>query len=118
MDIMIALVVFLGTIFLFYSILSSKYESKSQALEDDASKVAKNIATEDSGVAVIDGVAVDVKKLEQLLGRDYSEIKGKIRAKNEFCIFFEDENGNLIKISPEYAGVGSEKIKVNNVPCG
>ena len=118
MDIMIAIVIFIGTIFVFYSFLSGNQESKAKELQDDASKVLKNIAAEDSDVGIVDGVEIDKVKFEELLGMEYSEIKRKIRIKNDFCFFLEDENGNVIYISQDQPGVGSSDIKIGGEPCG
>ena len=56
-------------------------------------------------------------KLEQLLGEDYKTIKERIRTEKDFCIFLEDENGDIVYISPGQLGIGSDKIKVSDVPC-
>jgi len=120
MDIMIAIAIFIGTSFVFYSILSEKQDNKVEDLEEDASKVLKNIVSEDSGVGIVNGVEVNAEKLEALLGMEYEDIKKKIRIKNEFCIFLEDEDGNVIYIttSPDQPGVGSDKINISDIPCG
>ena len=119
MDIMLAVVIFIGTIFVFYSILSGgDDESKITDLEDEASTVLGNIATEDSDVRITEteGIAVDEAKLEDLLEMEYSEIKKKIRVKNEFCIYLEDDEGNVIPIQDQ-SGVGSGKIKIGGEGC-
>ena len=118
MDIMIAVIIFMGTIFIFYSIISGGEESKIDELEDDASIVMENIATEDSAVRITEGIAIDEEKLEDLLGMDYSEIKKKLRVENDFCIFLEDGEGNIIYLEAGQPGIGSDKIKVSDVPCG
>lgn len=118
MDIMIAVIIFIGTIFIFYSIISGGEESKIDELEDDASIVMENIATEDSAVRITEGIAIDEEKLEELLGMDYSEIKKKLRVENDFCIFLEDGEGNIIYLEAGQPGIGSDKIKVSDVPCG
>jgi len=120
MDIMIAIVIFIGTAFVFYSIFSENQESKVEDLKEDASKVLKNIVSEDSGVGIVNGVEVNVTKLENLLGMEYSDIKKKIRINNEFCIFLEDGDGNVIYITtnPDQPGVGSDKINISDIPCG
>jgi len=118
MDIMIAIVIFMGAIFVFYSILNNKYSGKTDELKNDASIVLENLAAKDSDMSVIDGVQINATRLEELLGKDYLDIKKKARVKNEFCIFFEDDNGNIIYISQNQAGIGSEKIKISDVPCG
>jgi len=118
MDIMIAVIIFMGTIFIFYSIISGGEESKIDELEGDASIVMENIATEDSAVRITEGIAIDEEKLEELLGMDYSEIKKKLRVENDFCIFLEDGEGNIIYLEAGQPGIGSDKIKVSDVPCG
>ena len=118
MDIMIAVIIFIGTIFIFYSIISGGEESKIEDLEDDASIVMENVATEDSAVRITEGMDVDQEKLEDLLQMEYSEIKEKLRVENDFCIFLEDGEGNIIYLEAGQPGIGSDKIKVSDVPCG
>ena len=115
-DIMIAIVVFIGTIFVFYSIIGSKQDSKPEDLQREASIVLENVVSEDSDVGIMDGSVVNETKLQQLLGKDYDTIKEKMRVGSEFCIFLEDENGNVIYISGE-PGIGSNKINISDIPC-
>lgn len=117
MDIMIAIVVFIGVIFVIYSVFTSDQKSSAEDLEKDASKVLGNIASEDPDVGIVTDIEVDEAKLEQLLGKDYSIIKEQIRAEKDFCIFLEDENGDIIYISPGQPGIGSNKIRISDVPC-
>ena len=116
MDIMMAFVIFIGTIFVFYSIISDRLSSKTDELEDEALVVLENIASGDSEVRIIDGIKINETKLEELLGMEYSDIKKKIRIKNEFCFFLEDANGDVIYILNK-PGVGSDKINISDVPC-
>ena len=117
MDVTLAIVIFVGAIFVFYAIFAGNQESTAEELEKDASKVLKSVSSEDSGVGIMDGIEVDEAKLQQLLGEDYNTIKEKIRADNDFCIFLEDEQGNVIYVSNK-PGIGSGKIKISNQPCG
>jgi len=116
MDIMIALVVFIGTIFVFYSIIEARQDGKTDDLQDEASIVLENIASEDSNIGILDGTEIDETKLQQLLGEDYAIIKEKMRVKNDFCIFLEDEDGDIIYINKE-PGIGSGKIKISGEGC-
>lgn len=118
MDIMIAIVVFIVAIFLFYAIFNSNQEITAEELEKDAVKVLKNIASENPDVGIVEGIEVDEVKLQNLLGESYNVIKAKIRAEKDFCIFLEDENGDIIYISPGQPGIGSNKIRISDVPCG
>ena len=88
MDIMIAFVIFIGTIFVFYSILSNQLSSKTGELENEASTVLDNIASEDSEIRITDGVTINETKLQELLGLSYSDIKKKI-----IILYFETQKG-------------------------
>lgn len=118
MDIMLAVIIFIGTIFFFYTILNTTQSSKEDELKDDALKVLNELISEDSDIRVVDGSQINITKLEELLGEDYSELKSKLRIKNEFCIFFEDEDGYVIYIDATNTGIGSDIISVSDVPCG
>jgi len=116
MDIMLAIVIFIGAIFFFYAFFDGNQESTAKDLGADASKVLESIASEDPDVGIVGGIEVNETKLEQLLGEDYDTIKKKIRAEKDFCIFLEDEDGDIIYISGE-PGIGSGKIKISGTPC-
>jgi len=122
LDIMLAIVIFIGTIFVFYAILSNNPKSSVDNLEDDAAKVLENIASEDPDLGFIDGIEINQEKLQGLLLEDYEEIKKQLRVENDFCIFLEDENGNVIKIDENFAGIGSSNIQIGEdldvKPCG
>ena len=49
---------------------------------------------------------------------DYSDLKRKLRVKNEFCIYLEGEEGNLIEVRGGTRGIGSRNIELDNTPCG
>ena len=117
MDVMLAIVIFIGTIFVFYVIFNANQTDTAKVLEKDASRVLKSVSSEGSDVGIMDGTELDEAKLEQLLGEDYKTIKERIRTEKDFCIFLEDENGDIVYISPGQLGIGSDKIKVSDVPC-
>mgnify|MGYP001562068343 FL=1 len=117
LDVMIAIVIFLGTIFVFYAIFNANQPNAAKELEKDASKVLKSVTSEETDIGIMEGIEVDEAKLEQLLGKDYDLIKKQIRAEKDFCIFLEDENGDIIYLSPGQAGIGSNKIRISDIPC-
>ena len=118
MDVMLAVIIFIGTFFFFYAIFSATQGSKADELHDEASKVLTGISSEDSGVRITDGNQINATRLGELLREQYPDIKSKLRVKNDFCIYFEDENGDIIYINPGSTGIGSDKIMVSNIPCG
>ena len=87
-------------------------------MEKEAANLARIIASDDPELGIINGTEINIKKLQELLDADYVDIKKAVRTENDFCIYLEDEDGNLITISAEFAGIGSDKIKVRGTPCG
>ena len=67
-----------------------------------------------SGLGFVDADVVDIENLKDFANRNYKEIKKSLGIKNDFCIHFEDKEGNLIDISPitgkKGIGIGSSKI--------
>jgi hypothetical protein len=118
MDIMLAVVIFIGAIFLVYIFLNSNQQRTAGELGEEASKVLQSITSEDPEIGIVKGIDVDEIKLEQLLDENYETIKEKIRIDKDFCIFLEDEIGNVIYIRPGEPGVGSHKIQISDNPCG
>ena len=117
-DIMLAIVIFITTIVLFFVFLNPAQESSVDELQNEASIVLKELETDDPDLGIIDGTIVNETKLQELLGKDYQDIKKKLRIKNDFCIYFEDKNGNIIYIDATHTGVGSDTITVSDIPCG
>jgi len=121
MDIMIAVLIFLGTIFLFFAILNITQSDKADDLKKDASIVIEGIVSDSSELGILNGTKVSAEKLGALLEEDYDDLKRRLRIKNDFCIYFEDDQGNIIYINKSetknYTGVGSNIINVSGVPC-
>ena len=107
MDIMIAVVLFIGVIFAFYWIFSSNQESKEEELKEDATIVLENL-----------NITEDISQIDELLLEDYTVLKRKLRVENEFCLYFEDEDGNLIELGKAVVGKGSSDIELQGIPCG
>ena len=116
MDIMLAVVIFIGAIFVAYSILSGSKGGTAAKLEEDASSVLDNLASKDSEISIVNGGEINDVKLQELLAKEYPELKQLIRAGHDFCIFLEDNEGKLIYISNK-PGIGSNKIKISGQPC-
>ena len=56
----------------------------------------------------------EIIKLDQM---SYNEVKNMFGVKNDFCIYFEDVSGNLVKLDNTNLGIGSNKIYINGEPC-
>tara|TARA_Y100000310_G_C20696041_1_gene825824 strand:- start:4296 stop:4499 length:204 start_codon:yes stop_codon:yes gene_type:complete len=58
-----------------------------------------------------------VEKVRSLDKMDYNEVKDILGIKSDFCIYFEDVTGNLVRIDNTNLGIGSDKIFINGEPC-
>jgi len=56
----------------------------------------------------------NVVRLDQM---SYDEIKNILGVKNDFCIYFEDITGNVVRIDDINSRIGSGKIYINGEPC-
>ncbi len=57
------------------------------------------------------------EKVEHLDEIGYHEFKKELGLQSDFCIYFEDHEGNLVTINGMKSGIGSEKIKINGERC-
>jgi len=117
-DIMLATVIFLGTLFYFFLIMSNSQEDMATELKRDTEQIVNSFFSKSNELNVVDGEEVDESKLENLLEQDYGDLKKQIGTEHEFCIYLEDENGNVIFINSSFTGIGSNEINVSGIPCG
>ena len=86
-------------------------------LENEAEDILNKLANNNEYSFVQDGV-IHEERLEKILDMEYTELKDALNVKNEFCIYFEDEDGNLVEVKGGVRSIGSDLIEINGVPCG
>ena len=120
----VVLALILSLIIIFKTILGSVTTLKSAEkvdvadladLEQEAKILLDTVTAEGTGLVQSNELLED--KVKSLSNMDYDEFKHTLGLKSDFCIYFEDANGNLIKIDGVEHGIGSEKIKINGKPC-
>ncbi|MBI2558940.1 DUF1933 domain-containing protein [Candidatus Woesearchaeota archaeon] len=117
MDIALAAIIFIGAFFVFYSLLGTNTDTKAGNLKEEAYVVIKQITNEDSLVKVVEGNEVSVSKLNDLKNMDYDELKKRLKVSGDFCIYIEDEKGNLVVINNSFKGIGAPTIGLDGTPC-
>jgi len=90
---------------------------KIPGLVEEANIVLYTLTDGQAEVSVLKSNEIIEEKIENLDQMSYNEIKNMLGIKNDFCIFFEDVSGNLVKIDGISSGVGSGKIYINGEPC-
>lgn len=116
-DIALGVIIFLAAFFVFYALLNANPSSKATSLKEEASTVIKQVASEEAPLRIVDGNVVNVSKLNQLKNFSYEELKRTLRIEGDFCIYLEDEKGNIVLINNSYKGIGSPDINLSGTPC-
>jgi hypothetical protein len=124
LDIILAFVVFVLIVGIFYALMSNNKKDKTQDLVLESTTIASNLDANNgqtSSLTIIEGGTVDTTRLEDLYGLDYDTLKRQLGIKGEFCIYIIDQNGMLVAINTSNGPVGSfgnGNYTVNNNPCG
>jgi hypothetical protein len=116
-DIALGVVVFMAAFFIFYALLESNPGAKASNLKEEASLVIRQIGSEDTSVSIVEGNEINLSRLNELKNLSYDELKRRLRIGGDFCIYIEDENGNLVLINNSYRGIGSPDINLSGTPC-
>jgi len=92
------------------AIIVNVYEKNNELAIKEAEKLTENILN--SQIGFVNNGVIDEYKLKEIEKMDYSTLKKTLNAKNDFCIYIEDENGNVIlskgspRLSQDRACVG------------
>lgn len=116
-DVTLGVIVFMAAFFIFYAVINSNPNAKVNGLKDDASSVISQIGSQDSQLGIVDSNEINESRLGSLKNLTYSELKRRFRTEGDFCIYFEDEKGNIILINNSYMGIGAPSINLSNTPC-
>jgi len=123
LDIILAFVVFVLIIGIFYALLSQNKSDKTEDLTLESNTIVSNLDTANglNTLAVIDKGSVDQAKVEQLYSSDYNTIKQQFGVRGNFCIYMIDQYGKIITINTgkgELAGFGNGNFTINGQSCG
>ena len=118
MDIIVAVVIFIGAFFLYYVLVGSNPGEQTGNLKDDALSVLKQVSSEGSKLVIVDKQAVNETKIGELKNMNYDDLKSALRVNGNFCIYMEDEQGKIVPINQSYVGVGSSSMNISGIPCG
>ena len=116
-DIALGVIIFMAAFFIFYTLLNANPNTKANNLKEEASIVIKQVTSEGSLIRVVDGNEINVSKLNELKNISYDELKRMLRIEGDFCIYMEDDKGNLVLINNSYRGIGASSINLSGSPC-
>ena len=116
-DITLGVIIFMAAFFVFYALLNPSPAEKASNLKKDASTVIKQVASEENPMRIVDNNVVNLSKLNDLKNMSYDELKRTFRIEGDFCIYLEDDKGNIVLINNSYKGIGSPSINLSGTPC-
>ena len=116
-DIVLGVILFMAALFIFYSLLNSNTGAKASNLKEEASLVIRQIGSEESPLSIVEDKEINLSRLNELKNLSYGELKRRLRIEGDFCIYIEDENGNIVLINNSYKGIGSPDINLSGTPC-
>lgn len=99
------------------SIVKVSITSKPDLIKD-AEIILTKLTDESASVGFLISNELIEEKIQDLDDMDYLEMKSALGVDSNFCIYFEDTNGNLVQIGETDIGIGSDKIFLNGLPCG
>lgn len=118
-DVLIAIAIFFFAAgLLFYTSSWEVGKKQDDKFEKDVGKSVDVLSSPQnfSGALVI-GSKVDQEKLYRLSAMDYKLLKEELGAQWDFCIYFEDEKGNIVELRRGVAGIGAREVLVGGLPC-
>ena len=122
-DAVIAVVLFTMAIIFFFA-LSYNPKDPVERLEGESTKLSGEIACEQAKGSLLHGQDVNETVMENLARMSCDELKRCLGLSSNLCIYFQDEDNNLIKIanvnSKEVYGIGCPSFWLQDgaILCG
>lgn len=123
LDLVVAVIIFLLAVGIIYEFLLGRERGDLAQLRIESEVIATKLA-DDPLLQVAVNKQLDTTRMAGLATKSYDELKSDLGVKHEFCIFLQDENGNLIYIvdglGNKYTGIGSGdgQLNLSGTPCG
>ena len=85
--------------------------SKINAPKEMEAEKIKNILLDNHKMSLASKGVIDKNKLNEIKNMAYSDLKASLNAKNDFCFYIEEGNGNIILAK------GSSKLNKDGIVC-
>ncbi len=119
-DAIIAVALFVIALIFFFTFSSGDtYRKGVENLDAESGKLASSISgRQNESGSFITGTKVDEEKLADVSNMSYQQLKDFFGLGADFCIYFEDSEGNIVNVSGNKTGIGSPVAVVNGTGCG
>jgi hypothetical protein len=129
LDIILAFVIFVLIIGIFYALLSNNKGDQTQSLMLESNTVLSNLDMangQNNNLTIIEKGSISEDRLKQLyVESDYDTLKKELGIKGDFCIYLVRQDGSLVTITKnvngediKIGGFGNGNYTVNGAPCG
>ena len=124
LDIILAFVIFMLIVGIFYTLLSNNKKPTIGDVQIEATTLSGALDASsgvNSKLAIIKDGTVDRTKVSDLYGENYVDLKTQFGIKGDFCIYMIDQYGNLIAVDTGAElknGFGNGNLTINGNPCG
>ena len=109
---------FIAVILLFYLTGPIAENRQAAKLQSESEKLPSVLsARQNLTSAFIEGSKVDVGKLASASNVSYENLKSLLGIESEFCIYFEDEKGNIVPVQGNMVGIGSPLVNLSGRGC-
>ena len=120
MDVLIAIAIFIIILAVFISVGTDIFtERESLDLEGEGRRFLEGVSSvREEKDPLLEGSELDEESLVELAtAEDYDDLKRELGISSDFCIYFEDETGELFRIDENTSGIGSEYALVSGGSC-
>lgn len=118
-DVLLAVVIFIAVILVFYVTMTAKQKPGLKDLEIEAVDLKIELEKNPEFGFIVED-EVDSERFQAFIDNatyNYTALKEKLGIKGDFCLFYEDSNGNLILIGNR-TGIGASAVSIGGYPCG
>jgi hypothetical protein len=120
-DVLLAVVIFVSVILIFYVTMIPKQNPKMKDLEVESERLKLELEKNNEFGFLVNDEINDAKFLIFIANAtdNYTALKKKLGVKGEFCLFYEDSEGNIVPVGPNsLVGVGNSSFIIANDNCG
>ena len=95
-----------------FAVFVSVYEGSKKVSQIEAEKIT-GLILDGHEISFASGGIIDQNKLKQVQSMDYDKLKNYLNVRQDFCMYIEDEKGNIIlaKCSPKLSNDGVDCSK-------
>jgi len=118
-DALVGMTLFILAALMIYYLLGPIQKSdQQQSLLQESEKLPQLLSSEQNNSQVfIEGSKIDEGKLDEASKMDYGQLKNILGVSSDFCIYFEDDQGNLVPIGANKTGLGSPLANIGGRAC-